>query len=295
MIWNGWKGALIRKLYYQAEAYMGATDFGKHQEAIDRTKSDVASALTDWSEAQCERYFELGPPDFWLSLSKDQHVALANLLRSIWDQPEPIGYRYEIDQFRSITHLTLCIPHHHALLTYIAGCVTLIGASILGAKLYNLRNGLTIALLEIQNIQNQAFEDTKRLNQWLTYLLESTGGRMNLKEAITKQRRKTSSRLKALDVKPSVFINNKLSEKHTVVEVNGLDRPGLLFDIAATLTDLRLTISTAHITTYGEKAVDVFYVKDTFGLKIFHPDRLEEIQNRIIAALSVEEGSRQAG
>lgn len=293
MIWNGWKGALIRKLYHQAEAFMGATDFSKNQEAIEQFKHQMQAALSSWSLPEVERYLDLGFPGFWLSLPIETHVTLAHLLRSIWDTNEPYGYHYEIDRFRSITHLTLCLPHHHALLTYVSGCVTLIGASILGAKLYNLRNGLTVAMLEIQDIQNQAFDDIKRLDQWSQYLIDSISGRMNLQDAIWKQRRKLSVRLHALGVNPSVFIDNKLSERHTVIEVNGLDRPGLLYDIASALADVRLTISTAHITTYGEKAVDVFYVKDTFGLKIYHPDKLEAIRARISLALS-EEGTRQA-
>jgi [protein-PII] uridylyltransferase len=47
------------------------------------------------------------------------------------------------------------------------------------------------------------------------------------------------------------------------------------------LTRLNLQIASAHITTYGERAVDVFYVKDLFGLKIVHPDKLKQVADTV--------------
>ncbi|HEY8351303.1 MAG TPA: ACT domain-containing protein, partial [Sphingomonadales bacterium] len=72
---------------------------------------------------------------------------------------------------------------------------------------------------------------------------------------------------------------------HTVVEVNGRDRPGLLFDLAWAFYDLNLSIASAHVATYGERAVDVFYVKDLFGHKVTQPSRLKVIEARLMEAL----------
>ena len=49
---------------------------------------------------------------------------------------------------------------------------------------------------------------------------------------------------------------------------NGLDRIGLLYDLTEALFGLNLNIASAHITTFGERAVDVFYVTDLTGAKI---------------------------
>ena len=56
-----------------------------------------------------------------------------------------------------------------------------------------------------------------------------------------------------------------------MVEVDGLDRPGLLYDVTHALFESGLSISSAMVSTYGERAVDVFYVRDGFGHKISHP------------------------
>jgi len=83
-----------------------------------------------------------------------------------------------------------------------------------------------------------------------------------------------------------VLVDNKASNSHTVVEVNGRDRSGLLFELTRALTGLNLQISSAKISTYGEKVVDVFYVRDLFGHKVEHPVKLGNIQKTLKAVLA---------
>jgi len=84
-----------------------------------------------------------------------------------------------------------------------------------------------------------------------------------------------------------VLIDNKASTKHTVVEVTARDRLGLLYDLAQALTDLNLSIVTARVATYGERAVDAFYVRDAFGLMVGHEAKLADIR-RTLGALIAE-------
>jgi [protein-PII] uridylyltransferase len=93
-------------------------------------------------------------------------------------------------------------------------------------------------------------------------------------------------------VSPRVLVDNQASRFHTVVEVNGRDRPGLLYELTRELTRLNLQVSSAKISTYGEKVVDVFYVKNLFGHKIEHPQKLAEIRTVLSAVL--EKGNRAA-
>jgi len=71
-----------------------------------------------------------------------------------------------------------------------------------------------------------------------------------------------------------------------LVEVNGRDRPGLLHELTRELTRLSLQVSSAKISTYGEKVVDVFYVKNLFGHKVDQPEKLAEIRTALEAVLA---------
>lgn len=84
---------------------------------------------------------------------------------------------------------------------------------------------------------------------------------------------------------PRVLIDNKASNSRTVIEVNGRDRPGLLYNLTRAFADLGLQIASAKISTFGEEVVDVFYVKDIFGMKIEHKGKLEAIREALLKAL----------
>jgi len=87
-------------------------------------------------------------------------------------------------------------------------------------------------------------------------------------------------------VPPRVVIDNHASHTHTVLEVNGRDRPGLLHDVTAAISDQGLQIASAHVTTYGVRAVDVFYVKDVFGLKVENERKLARLREALLKALT---------
>lgn len=292
-IWNPWKGELLRKLYYRSEEQMGSAKFDTRQKEINRFRDKMRQALAHWSEEERDAYFEAGFPRFWLSFTLGEHIEFAHMILDVANGDVTISTQHEVDQYRSITHLKICLPYHHALLAHISGSVTLVGGSILSAKLFDLRNGLAIALLEIQNIQHGAFADEKRLHALTDHLMSCVKGGINLDQAVMEHRTQTSDRLRALDVTPRIFIDNKISNTFTVIEVTGLDRPGFLYDVTSALIGMRLTIANAYITTYGEKAVDVFYVKDLFGLKVTHPDKLKHIENHLLALL-LDDAPRQA-
>ena len=66
-----------------------------------------------------------------------------------------------------------------------------------------------------------------------------------------------------------------------MIEVTGLDRPGLLYEMTATISRLTLNIASAHVATFGERAVDVFYVTDLLGAKIASPTRQAAIKRAL--------------
>src|SRR5690606_23563475 len=87
-------------------------------------------------------------------------------------------------------------------------------------------------------------------------------------------------------IHPAVFIDNKASSRHTVIEVNARDRAALLCELARAIYEAKATIQSAHIATYGERAVDVFYLAGQRGGKIENPARLKALEERLLKAAS---------
>ena len=83
----------------------------------------------------------------------------------------------------------------------------------------------------------------------------------------------------------SITFDNDGSDICTIIEVDTRDRPGLLYDLTRTLAHANINIASAVIATYGEQAVDAFYVKDMFGLKIYAAPKQEALKSKLHAAI----------
>ena len=90
------------------------------------------------------------------------------------------------------------------------------------------------------------------------------------------------------------MIDNEVSDQFTVIEVAGLDRPGLLYEVTSALSDLNLDITSAHITTFGERAVDAFYVTDLTNKKIDSTERQQAVKARLLNVLAGAEQTAKA-
>jgi [protein-PII] uridylyltransferase len=117
-------------------------------------------------------------------------------------------------------------------------------------------------------------------------------GLIKLPEVVPK-RGPPKGRLKAFHIEPEVTINNQWSQRYTVVEVTGLDRPGLLYELTTTLSKLNLNIASAHVATFGERAVDVFYVTDLLGAQITSPTRQIAIKRPLVALFAPANGENK--
>ncbi len=137
----------------------------------------------------------------------------------------------------------------------------------------------------VQDTEGGAFERSDKLARLSARIEQAMSGQLRIRDALANQKPNFPTRNSVFKVAPRVLIDNAASNTHTVIEVNGRDRPGFLHLVTRTLSRLNLQISSAHITTYGERAVDVFYVKDLFGLKVVHPDKLAAIKTGLESVL----------
>jgi len=92
------------------------------------------------------------------------------------------------------------------------------------------------------------------------------------------------TKIEVFDVAPEILVRNDLSDEASVIEVSGLDRPGLLYSLTRTLMNMNVSISAARIATFGERAVDVLYAHDLTGGKIISRGKREALVKALTAA-----------
>jgi [protein-PII] uridylyltransferase len=284
--WNGWKAALLRELYHRAmEVMSGAQAVGARDLRVKGAQQAARALLPDFSEAEVRAFADQAYPFYWLSFDAETHARHARLVREAQRSRAPLSVDKRVDPSRSITEVTLYTADHPGLFSRIAGALALAGANIVDAKIHTLSNGMALDTFWVQDRDGGAFARPQKLAKLSVMFENVLVGKLKPHIDLAAPA-SVPSRTRVFTVPPRVLIDNKASSTHTVIEVNGRDRTGLLYEVTRALTQLNLQISSAKISTYGEKVVDVFYVKDLFGHKIDHEKRLGDIRERLAAALA---------
>jgi [protein-PII] uridylyltransferase len=290
-VWNNWKATLLRELYLRAEETMaGVLPSASIQARVEVAQAALRAALADWSDAEFAEHAARGYPAYWLAVDTETQQRHARLIRDAERSAAPFSIDTRVERARGITEVTIYTADHPGLFSQIAGAMALAGATIVGAQIFTMANGMALDTFTIQEApafegeSPMPFAEPARLARLASLVEQSLAGGIRLAEQIAR-RRPRQSRMRVFNVPPRVFIDNSASNLHTVIEINGRDRIGLLYDITRAVTELGLQISTAKISTWGERVVDVFYVKDVFGHKLEGEAKLKRVRERLIATL----------
>ena len=286
-VWNGWKGQLLRGLYYRAEAAMtGGDSLADQADRLSMAQDAFRDAVSDWAQEDVQSFVDRVYPSYWLNFNTEVHKRHAEMIRDAYRDGQTLVVNTRVDEFRSVTEVTIYAPDHPGLFAGVAGAMTVTGASIVDARIFTTTDGMVLDTLWVQSEAGKAVDQPERLLK-LAGTVEMTLA-ADFKPAIRLEERERSDRAHRtaiFKVQPRVLVDNSASVTHTLLEVNARDRVGLLYDISRALTELRLSIGSARINTYGEVAVDVFYVKDVFGMKIHDEARIEAIRTGLIEAI----------
>ncbi len=285
-VWNGWKAALLRELFYGAEDVMsGQLTARGRAERADAAKANLGERLTAWSNEEFDAFAARAPAAYWLAFDGDALVRHAELMAGVKGADVPLATDVTIDRFRAITEVTIYTIDDWGLFSRIAGAMALSGANIVDAKIFTMADGMALDSFSIQDVNGEAFAEPRSLRQLKDNLVKIISTQRRLPKRLS-IKAILPARTRVFRDQPRVMIENTASATNTVIEVNGRDRPGFLYDVTTALTELNLQISSAKITTYGTRAVDVFYVKDIFGLKVSHETRLEAVRERLFEAIN---------
>ena len=284
-VWNGWKATLLRELYWRvAEVLAGGLSVPERDVRVARAKEAAALLLDGRPRAEVEHFLTLGYPGYWLSFDPETHARHADMIREAARDKAPLTVRSRVLESRAVTEVTVYTTDHPGLFSKIAGALAVAGASIVDARIHTMTDGMALDTFWVQDVAGRAFDAPHRLARLAALIEQALSGRLRLADEIRKVKREPA-RLRAVTVPPRVVVDNRASNTHTVIEVNGRDRPGLLHDVTGAISEQGIQIASAHITTYGVRAVDVFYVKDVFGLKVENERKVAALRRALEEAL----------
>jgi [protein-PII] uridylyltransferase len=283
-VWTGWKGQLLRQLYYETEPLLSGGHTSMPREARIRTAVEqFRKAVADWPAEDIEAFVSSQHPAYWMRTNLAQQLIHARLMLQAKSQETPFAFDITTNSFTSTTELHLWTADRSGLIAVIAGACAAAKANIVGASLSTTSNGIAINSFSL----HRQFPDEREEVQFTARIVANIELALKGERDISKviqQKARPRPRLEAFTVEPRVSIDNSMSDELTVIEVSGRDRTGLLYDLACILASLSIDISSAHIATFGERAVDVFYVTDQTHKKITREAAQKKLRESLLEA-----------
>ncbi|NGP16776.1 [protein-PII] uridylyltransferase [Devosia aurantiaca] len=282
-VWTGWKGSLLRALYYATEPLLsGGHSQVSQSDRVEQARRALAATLTTWAPDAIETYIARHYDHYWLRAEPELQTEHARLIRQADSTAQAFAGSIRVKAFEGITEVSFYVPDHPRLLSLIAGACTMQDASIIGAQIFSTRDGYAIDTFRLRRSFTSDEDEKVRATRIIDTVKQLLQGKRTVLIDLGKESRH-NRRLKPFALPAEVSVSNAISEKFTVIEVSGLDRIGLLYALTREISDLSLTIGSAHIGTYGEKAVDVFYVTDLTGQKIHVKQRQRKIHDALMS------------
>jgi [protein-PII] uridylyltransferase len=284
-VWNGWKGQLLRELYYEADTLMSGGDSTPARSArIDDAKAELAIRLRDLPEEARKHALARHYGSYWLAFDVDELEFQARLMHAADTKQEKLAVGAEVDPSDDVTDIVIYTQDHPGLFSGLAGAISMSNGSIVGAKIFTTSDGYALDVFRVQDASGGPFGDGGRIERLKASMARTLAGEIRPRTVLAS--RAPGRRAAAFKTRSKVFFDNEASTVSTVVEVESLDRVGLLYEITRAIFQAGLSISSAVVVTYGELAVDTFYVRDVFGHKVTHPERLAALEERLMKALN---------
>ena len=281
-VWNDWKRTLLRTLFEAAEERLrlGHKQHGR-AELVEARQKELAAEL-GWKASALRAHARRLPDSYWLAEPLPWQVANARqvaLAEARIGEPRP-SVVVEDDGESGATRVSVFTPDREGLFYRICAGLAEAGANIIDARIHTTRDGMALDNLLVLDGRARPYSD-RRLRNRLVKSVEAA--LMTVEEPPLPSKPSAHARSGAFEVAPSVAIADRASTRTTVVEVNARDRPALLASLAAAIHTGGYQLHSAHIATYGERAVDVFYLTRADGRKLGGED-VEALRAALLAA-----------
>jgi [protein-PII] uridylyltransferase len=290
-VWNEWKRSLLRTLFEAAEERLrlGHKQHGRSE--IVEARQEALARKLGWKPSAARAHARRLPDSYWIAEPPAWQLANA---RQVAAAEAHIGEArpsvcVDDDADSGATRVSIFTPDREALFYRICAGLAAAGANIIDARIHTTRDGMALDNLLVLDGQGKPYVDRRLRNR----LVKAVDAALTNSVPPALPASDPGQRTAAFDVASSVAIADRASTRTTVAEVNARDRPGLLAALAGAIHAKGHDIHSAHIATYGERAVDVFYLTNSDGKKLT-PAENDELRAALLEATDERFASRAA-
>ena len=281
-LWNSWRASLLRQLYRDTKRALrrGLNNPVEKQDWIDETR-DAALQLLRQNNVDEQRARELwsGVGDEYFLRENAADIAWhteAILDRKTPDEPIVLIRASHGVQFEGGTQIFIYTPDTMNLFAATATAMDQLGLTIMDARIITSADGFSLdTYIVLDENGTPIGEDWPRIEAIRRSLTETLRDPDTFPEIL---QRRMPRRHKHFQVPTEVTISNDIAQDRTIIDLQTLDRPGLLARVGQLFAEYNIAVQNARIATLGERVEDVFFVTGTDGEPLSDPDLCIQLQ-----------------
>ena len=291
-IWNDWKGSLITELYSKSFDMLQKDNVN---ELIKTPKKSFEIFLIEngLANSDAKKYCSYYYNNYWEIFKLSRIINHYEIFRNMYKDSKKFKVHLFDESKLKATELLVIAPDHHGLFSLISGLVSASGYDVVNAKIITRSDGYALDTFFIQNKNRQPIIEEHSKKKLLKIISQGLEGNFNVEKALNKRWEEIPARFRAIKAPTRVIIDNNMSDEYSILEIKCKNAPGVLYRITKVITSLGLQINTANVSTYGDRVVDIFYIKDAFGLKIDNNESMDKVKMSILKILEETDPANQ--
>ncbi len=295
--WNSWKESLLLHLYRNTVLYLNdPSDFVRSITApLAELETDVRRRLDSTYGSEITAHLQNMPRSYFNFRDAETvafHIkSLREFFRRLAEEDTAtalmpcLTWVDHPDQGSS--ELLVVGWDRHLLLARVSGALASHNINILSADFYQRSDDVVVDVFRVCRVDFTPVSND-RTKAAVQKLIEQSfmDGKISFRSAI-EQNRKPHKGYETIaeEVPQRVHINNDVSPDYTVVELQALDRLGLLHDVFMAIGQLGINVSHARISTEKGIALDAIYLRNKADEKIYDKDVLSSLDHNLKQAV----------
>lgn len=288
-VYNDWRAQLLGMLYERAQMVLQGRPLVQVERprVMPGLRAEMIGALSDkgYVEDDISDFLDSLPDRYFADATVEKATSHFVLTRALTQQNR-IEWQLRQPPDTNYSELLLACYDEPGVFSKICGALASKEINILSAQIHSTSDGFAVDTFQVTNDEYNRLPEGFRIDRLKRNLNDVLLGRASIEDLIAKSRtvRRVSPH-RARHKPAQIDIDNDASITHTILEIHAHDRTGLLYDITRVIHEKKLSIDLALIATEAYTVVDVLYVTDTEGNKLYSDNECDALSKALLGVI----------